>query len=171
GDNNYRRFNPSVGVTYNPFTAVNFYANYSQANRAPTSIELGCADPANPCSLPNALASDPPLSQVITRTWEAGLRGRFEGNHFDWTVGGFRAENTNDILFVASQMTGTGYFQNFAKTLREGVQASIDGRIARINFGLDYTFLSATYQSTETVDGTANNASDLALSGYPGIGG
>jgi outer membrane receptor protein involved in Fe transport len=37
--------------------------------------------------------------------------------------------------------------------------------------GLDYTFLSATYQSTETLDGTANNTSDIALSGYPGVGG
>ena len=171
GDYTYSRFNPSAGVTYNPMSWLNFYANYSQANRAPTSIELGCADPDNPCSLPNALSSDPPLSQVITRTWEAGLRGRSERDHLTWNAGAFRAANINDILFVASQETGSGYFQNFAKTLREGVQASVDGHISRVGFGLDYTFLSATYQSVETLDGTANNTSDIALSGYPGIGG
>ncbi len=172
GDYTYRRFDPSVGVTYNPFRILNMYANYSQANRAPTSIELGCADPNNPCSLPNALSSDPPLSQVVTTTWEAGLRGKLgEQYHVDWDLGAFRAENHNDILFVAAPETGTGYFQNFAETLREGVQASLDGHFKRISVGLDYTFLSATYQSTETLDGTANNTSDLALSGYPGVGG
>ena len=172
GTYNYTRFDPSLGFTYNPLQILNVYANYSQANRAPTSIELGCADPNNPCSLPNALSSDPPLSQVVTTTWEAGLRGKLlEQLHVDWDLGAFRAENHNDILFVASQETGSGYFQNFAQTLREGVQASLDGHFKRVNIGLDYTFLSATYQSTETLDGTANNTSDIALSGYPGVGG
>jgi outer membrane receptor protein involved in Fe transport len=171
GDYTYTRFDPSLGFTYNPLRILNLYANYSQANRAPTSIELGCADPNNPCSLPNALSSDPPLSQVVTTTWEAGLRGKSEQFHFDWDLGAFRAENRNDILFVASQETGSGYFQNFAKTLREGVQASLDGHFKRVDVGLDYTFLSATYQSTETLDGTANNTSDIAQSGYPGVGG
>jgi outer membrane receptor protein involved in Fe transport len=171
GNYTYGRFNPAIGITYNPILSLNVYANYSQANRAPTSIELGCADPNNPCSLPNALSSDPPLSQVVTQTWEAGLRGKLEQFHLNWDLGAFRAENRNDILFVASQETGTGYFQNFAKTLREGMQASLDGHISRITVGLDYTFLSATYQSVETLDGTANNTSDIALSGYPGIGG
>jgi outer membrane receptor protein involved in Fe transport len=172
GNYTYNRFDPSAGFTYNPFRIFNLYANYSQANRAPTSIELGCADPNNPCSLPNALSSDPPLSQVVTTTWEAGLRGKLpEQLHIDWDLGAFRAENRNDILFVASQETGSGYFQNFAKTLREGVQASLDGHFKRISGGLDYTFLSATYQSTETLDGTGNSSSDIALSGYPGVGG
>lgn len=170
-DYTYSRFNPSVGATYNPATWLNLYANYSQANRAPTSIELGCADPNNPCSLPNALSSDPPLSQVVTRTWEAGLRGKSEPFHANWSAGLFRAENTNDILFVASQITGTGYFQNFGKTLREGLQSNLDGRFWRVGYGLDYSFLSATYQSVDTLDGSANNTSDIALSGYPGVGG
>jgi outer membrane receptor protein involved in Fe transport len=171
GDYTYGRLNPSVGITYNPTLALNAYANYSQANRAPTSIELGCADPNDPCSLPNALSSDPPLSQVITATWEAGLRGELKPYHASWNLGAFRAENRNDILFVASQETGSGYFQNFAKTLREGIQASLDAHVNRVTAGLDYTFLSATYQSTETLDGTANNTSDIAQSGYPGVGG
>jgi outer membrane receptor protein involved in Fe transport len=172
GDYTYTRFDPSVGITYNPLRILNAYANYSQANRAPTSIELGCADPNNPCSLPNALSSDPPLSQVVTTTWEAGLRGKLlEQYHVDWDLGAFRAENRNDILFVASQVTGTGYFQNFAKTLREGVQASLDGHFKRVSIGLDYTFLSATYQSVETFNGNANSTSDIAQSGYPGVGG
>jgi outer membrane receptor protein involved in Fe transport len=175
-DGNYvfQRFNPAAGITWSPFSAVNAYARYSQGSRAPTSIELGCADPANPCSLPNALASDPPLRQVVTDTWEAGLRGKPEIpllHHLTWNAGAFRAENHDDILFVAAPQTGTGYFQNFARTRREGLDADLDGAIGRVTWGLDYTFLAATYQSTESLNGSANDTNNLALAGYPGLDG
>jgi outer membrane receptor protein involved in Fe transport len=174
GDYVFARFNPAVGLTWSPVSTANVYASYTQGSRAPTAIELGCADPNNPCSLPNALASDPPLQQVVTGTWEAGLRGKPEVSFIHdlrWNVGAFRAENRNDILFVSSVQLGTGYFRNFAKTRREGFDADLDGRIGRVTWGLDYTFLSATYQSTETLDGSANNTSDSALSGTPGLDG
>lgn len=170
GNDIYQRFNPSAGVTYHPAQWITLFANYSQASRAPTSIELGCADPSDPCSLPNALASDPPLHQVVTSTWEAGARGKYEKD-VHWSVDGFRAINRNDILFVASQQLGTGYFKNFGATERKGIQASVDGRIQRFTAGLDYTLLSATYQSTETVNGSSNNTSDAALAGTPGLDG
>jgi outer membrane receptor protein involved in Fe transport len=166
----FGRFNPSIGATWSPSALLTAYASYEEGSRSPTSIELGCADPANPCSLPNALASDPPLSQVVTGTWEVGFRGKAE-DKLSWNFGAFRAENRNDILFVASQQTGSGYFKNFGRTQRQGFDADVKGTIKHINAGLDYTFLEATYQSTETVSGTSNNTSDVALSGEPGVGG
>ena len=69
------------------------YVGYSEGSRAPTSIELGCADPNQPCKLPNAMAGDPPLDQVVTRTWEAGVRGG-QGSRVTWSVGGFRGATT-----------------------------------------------------------------------------
>jgi outer membrane receptor protein involved in Fe transport len=174
GDYVFQRFNPAIGITWSPFSTVNAYARYSQGSRAPTSIELGCANPEAPCSLPNSLSSDPPLQQVVTDTWEAGLRGKPEISflhNLSWNVGAFRAENHNDILFIAAPQTGTGYFQNFAKTLREGFDANLDGRNGRVTWGLDWTFLSATYQSTEILDGSANNTNNLAMQGYPGLDG
>jgi outer membrane receptor protein involved in Fe transport len=175
-DGNYvfQRFNPAIGITWSPVAAVNAYASYTQSSRAPTAIELGCADPANPCSLPNALASDPPLQQVVSGTWEAGLRGNSEGSfihNLSWNAGAFRGDNRNDILFVSSVQLGTGYFQNFAKTRREGFDADLNGRIWRVTWGLDYTYLLATYQSAAVVGGSANNTSDSALSGTPGLDG
>jgi outer membrane receptor protein involved in Fe transport len=174
GDYVFQRFNPAVGITWSPVSSVNAYARYSQGSRAPTSIELGCADAEAPCSLPNSLSSDPPLQQVVTYTWEAGLRGKPEIpflHNVSWNAGAFRAENHNDILFIAAPVTGTGYFQNFAKTLREGFDADLDGRIGHVTWGLDWTFLSATYQSVETLDGSANNTNNFALEGYPGLDG
>jgi len=137
-------------------------------------LPLNSAAPTNPCSLPNALASDPPLQQVVTDTWEVGLRGKPELSfvrNLNWNAGAFRAENRNDILFVSSVELGTGYFQNFARTRREGFDADLNGRTGRVTWGLDYTFLEATYQSPAVLDGSANNTSDSALSGYPGLDG
>jgi len=174
GNYTFQRVNPAVGITWSPIASVNAYARFAQGSRAPTSIELGCADADDPCSLPNSLSSDPPLKQVVTDTWEVGLRGKPEipGFHnLSWNVGAFRDENHNDILFIAAPEIGTGYFQNFAKTLREGLDADLDGRVGPVSWGLDWTFLSATYQSVETLDGSANNTNNVALQGYPGIDG
>ena len=168
--NSFGRFNPAAGVTYSATPAVNAYFGYSEGSRAPTSIELGCADPEQPCKLPNALAGDPPLQQVVTRTLEAGIRGGREAR-WNWRLGWFRAENHDDILFVASTQTGFGYFKNFGKTRRQGVEAHLDGHFRRLSLGGGYTFLAATYQSAETVNGSDNSANDEALSGTPGIDG
>jgi outer membrane receptor protein involved in Fe transport len=124
----------------------------------------------NPCSLPNALASDPALQQVVTGTWELGVRGKAESK-WSWNAGAFRAENRNDILFVAAEQTGSGYFKNFGRTLREGFDADVRGSLKQWTAGMNYTFLEATYQSTETVAGTSNSTSDLSLGGEPGTGG
>lgn len=174
GNYTFQRFNPAVGITWSPIASLNAYARFAQGSRAPTSIELGCADPEAPCSLPNALSSDPPLKQVITDTWELGLRGKPEirGLHnLRWNVSAYRYENHNDILFIAAPQIGTGYFQNFAKTLREGIDAEVEGRVGPVNVGFDWTFLSATYQSIETLNGVSNNTNNVALEGYPGLDG
>ena len=62
---------------------LNIYGGYSEGSRAATSIELGCANPEEPCKLPNAMAGDPPLDQVVTRTWEAGAARRASRRHLE----------------------------------------------------------------------------------------
>ncbi len=155
----FQRFNPAVGLTYNPSHYASLYFSYSEASRAPTAIELGCADPNEPCNLPNALVSDPPLKQVVTRTFEAGVRNVPESK-LRWSAGWFRAENHDDLLFVASQQTGFGYFTNFGETRRQGAEVSIGGQFKSLTIGGNYTFLDATYQSPQTVDGGSNSAND-----------
>ena len=48
------------------------YASYTQSSRVPTPVELTCADPEDPCRLPNSFVSDPPLDQIVAGTWESG---------------------------------------------------------------------------------------------------
>ena len=159
GSHAFGRLNPSAGVTYSPTSSLNTYLSYSEGSRAPTSIELGCADPNLPCKLPNAMAGDPPLRQVVTRTLEAGVRSGSDSK-LNWSAGWFRASNRDDILFVASTQSGFGYFKNFGKTLRQGFEADTSTRIRRTTLGGAYTFLDATYQSSETVNGSSNSANE-----------
>jgi outer membrane receptor protein involved in Fe transport len=149
---------------------VNTYVGYSEGSRAPTSIELGCADPNEPCKLPNAMAGDPPLNQVVTRTWEAGVRGT-PGGSVSWNAGVFRAENRDDLLLVASGQTGFGYFKNFGVTRRQGIELGVNRRIERVTIGAGYTYLDATYQSAETIMGSSNSTNSLAIAGVKGLDG
>jgi outer membrane receptor protein involved in Fe transport len=116
------------------------------------------------------MAGDPPLEQVVTRTVEAGVRGRLESN-LRWNLAWFRADNRDDILFVASEQTGFGHFRNFGKTLRQGLEVDVSSRIWRINLGGGYTFLDATFQSEEEVNGTGNSTNEEAEGGIPGVDG
>ena len=158
GDHRFHRLNPGVALRWSPGGGVSIDAAAAQTSRAPSAIELGCADPESPCRLPNALAGDPPLDQVIARTVEAGvnlMRG-------SWSVrvGAFRTVSRDDILFVADDQAGFGYFRNFGRTRRQGIDADLGGRTGPVSLTAHYTFLDATYRSAETVGGAASSAND-----------
>ncbi|HEY8003075.1 MAG TPA: TonB-dependent receptor, partial [Phenylobacterium sp.] len=99
GKHSFDRFNPAAGLAYKLSGAITAYGGYAETNRAPTPLELSCSDPLRPCLLENALVADPPLKQVVSRTWQAGLRGSSNaaGARVDWRIGGFRSENDDDI--------------------------------------------------------------------------
>jgi outer membrane receptor protein involved in Fe transport len=170
GDHVFARFNPAVGLTFSPSSSLNLYAGYSEGSRAATSIELGCADLNQPCKLPNALAGDPPLNQVAARTVEAGVRGGLH-TRMQWNAGVFFADNRDDILFVSSTDTGFGYFRNFGRTQRQGLELGVKSRVGRLTFGAGYNWLAATFQSAETVNGSGNSTNDAAAAGARGLEG
>ncbi|MDL2358588.1 MAG: TonB-dependent receptor, partial [Pseudomonadota bacterium] len=170
GDQRFARFNPAIGATWSPNRAVNLYAGVGESSRAPTAIELGCANPEQPCKLPNAMAGDPPLKQVLTRTLELGLRGTAAGR-VQWNAGLFSARNRDDVLFVADNQAGFGYFRNFGQTRRRGLELGLSGHVAKFNLGGQFTLLDATYQSAETVNGSGNSSNDSAAAGAPGTDG
>jgi outer membrane receptor protein involved in Fe transport len=160
GDHHFARFNPAIGITWSPARHLNAFAGYDEGSRTPTAVVLGCADPANPCKLPNAMAGDPPLKQVVTRTWEAGLRGTAHGVR--WNAGVFHATNDDDILFVADNAAGYGYFRNVGRTRRRGVELGADGRAGPVTLSARYTYLDATFGSGETLGSPGNSSADAA---------
>lgn len=141
----YRKLNPALGITHNPSRRFGLFGGFNQGNRAPSPIELGCADRNAPCLLSNAVASDPFLKQVVARTWEVGARGRAgEGG---WYFALYRTDLADDILFVSSS-TSAGYFTNFGKTRRQGLEAGLNGRIGpSINWSAGYSLIDATFRS------------------------
>jgi iron complex outermembrane receptor protein len=145
----YARFNPVTGLTYKIIPELmTFYAGYSEANRIPTPLELGCSNPLKPCLLEGFLVSDPPLQQVVARTYEAGLRGNINtaGGRGDWKLGLFRTDSRNDIIQVASMLQGRGVFQNVPATRRQGLEAGAQYQTSQYLVYANYAFIDATYQ-------------------------
>jgi outer membrane receptor protein involved in Fe transport len=148
GNSTYERFNPIIGGTYKIIPELSAYAGYSEANRAPTPLELGCADPARPCLIAAFLVSDPPLKQVVARTVEAGLRGTKDLNigTLGWKLGGFRTDNTDDILAIPSPaLQGFGYFQNVGSTRRQGIEAEVTLKSRALQLYASYALVDARF--------------------------
>lgn len=151
GSNAFNRFNPIIGGTYKIIPGLTAYAGYSEANRAPTPLELGCADPARPCIVAAFLVSDPPLKQVVARTVEAGLRGTRDLNigTLGWKLGGFRTTNTDDILAIPSPvLQGFGYFQNVGSTRRQGIEAEVTLKSSTLQLYASYALVDARFLDT-----------------------
>ncbi len=143
GDHRFNRLNPSAGVTYQFHAKAAGYFSIGTASRVPTPSELGCADPEDPCRLPNAFVADPPLAQVVARTIEGGVRGRAAG--VNWSGSLFRTVNQDDILFISSgALTNEGHFENVGETERDGLELTASGTPGPfLRWDASYTFLRA----------------------------
>ena len=138
GEHAFSRFNVGAGAVHQFSDAVSLFGRYGESNRAPTAAELSCADPAEPCRVPNAFLSDPPLEQAVARSVEAGLRGRVlnaSRRRVNWSVAVYHTAIADDILFVAShELIGSGYFpergRHAPRRLRRRAQRA--GRPARL---------------------------------------
>jgi len=146
GNHDYSRFNPAVGVTYQFQPQLNGYLGYSEASRTPTPVELACASPTAPCTLPNTFVADPPLQQVVARTYETGLRGRLRDD-VQWNVGAFYTTNSNDIIFQATGgITGNqGFFANVGNTRRTGIELGASGEWEQLLWFMNYSLVHATF--------------------------
>jgi outer membrane receptor protein involved in Fe transport len=164
GTHEYYRFNPMAGATYKLAPGLTLYGSYAEANRAPTAAELACADPDNPCLIESFLTADPPLKQVISRTFELGLRGKLASfgldQRLEWTAGLFRTENQDDIIAIASTSNGRGYFANAGDTLRQGVEAGIRYQDRRLLAYANYAFIDATFRTSNVFASPDNPVAD-----------
>lgn len=160
GEGRYRKFNPSAGLTWQVSPALTAYGNLSQGNRAPSPIELGCSDPANACVLPNALQSDPPLEQVVARTFEAGVRGTF-ANQGRWNASLFHTVNRDDLLFISNGLAA-GYFTNFGKTQRQGIELGISQQTGAWQWSASYGWLRATFESSACIVAEGNSTAETS---------
>ena len=152
GDHVFRRLNPALAATFDATPRLTLYAAYGESSRAPTPVELTCADENAPCRLPNAFLADPPLEQVVANTLEIGARGQTAG--VDWRLAWFASRNDDDILFIsAGAFTNEGFFDNVGSTRRRGFEIGLDGAVGAATWFLRGTNLSATFENAFTVHG------------------
>jgi outer membrane receptor protein involved in Fe transport len=153
GSHEFRRFNPGIGFTFNPSPQLTLFASYNQSARAPTPVELACADEDAPCNLPNAFLADPPLDEVVTSSAEAGVRGTTAGR-LRWNAGVFYTLSEDDILFqtTGGPTANVGFFQNASDTLRAGVELGLDQDFGRLHWSMHYTYIEATYEDDFVVN-------------------
>jgi iron complex outermembrane receptor protein len=147
GKHQFDRFNPSAGLAWKVTDAVTLYGGYAETNRAPTTLELSCSDPLRPCLLENALVADPPLNQVISHTWQAGLRGSvaMEGR-LSWGLSLYRSDNDDDIVALSSAIQGRGSYGNVPRTRRQGGELEVAYRADRWRAYASASEVEATYR-------------------------
>ena len=164
GRHRFQRFNPAVGLAWKALDGLTVYGGYAETNRAPTPLELACSDPLRPCLLENALVADPPLRQVVSRSWQAGLRGSRRGANarLDWSLGVYRSDNDDDILALASAIQGRGSFANVARTRRRGVEAEVSYASARWLAYASASHVEATYRFTGVLPSPNSPYADAA---------
>jgi iron complex outermembrane recepter protein len=160
GEGRYRKFNPAAGLTWQASPSLTLFGSLSQGNRAPSPIELGCSDPANACVLPNALQSDPPLKQVVSRTIELGARGNFAPK-LQWNAALFRTVNSDDLLFISNGLAA-GYFTNFGRTQRQGLELGLSQQYSSFAWSASYSYLRATYASSACIVAEHNSSAETS---------
>ena len=146
GTNSYDRLSPELGATYQFTDDFKGFVAYKSGFRAPAPLELACASPDAPCSLPSALGGDPRLQPVSTHDYEAGFDLDIT-RRTSLDVDGFWTDVDNDIVFAAPNLTQT-YFLNAPKTRRAGIEASgLIGLPAGGRLFASYSYVAATFQS------------------------
>ncbi len=162
GDQRFKRFNPGLGAAWNPSGTSTWYASYSEGMRAPSPVELTCADPAAPCSLPNAFLADPPLKPVIARTVEVGARFA-AGEDTRFAVALYRSVLDDDIQFVSSGgAVNAGYFQNIGRTRREGLELGARSAFGALALRAGLSLVRAVYVTPFGINSPNNSSADPA---------
>lgn len=153
----FKRFNPTVGLTYEVQENMTAFASYSESNRAPTPSELTCSEPESPCAYPNAFLADPPLDDVVARTVESGLRG--QNNAVNWSANVYYTELEDDLFFFpedealsdnAAGRLGLGNFRNLDKTARAGIELGLNGQAEKLSWYANYGYVRATFEDNFT---------------------
>jgi len=156
----FNRFNPAVGLNYNFSNTLGVYGGYNEGMRAPTPIELSCADPLTPCRLPTDFLADPLLKPVVSKTFEAGVRGLFAPN-IRWNATVFRTMLKDDIQFISSRNSfNLGYFNNVGDTQRQGIELGLGAKFDKLNLTANYQYLQATFKDSVTFHNENNSSSD-----------
>ena len=145
GEHSFASTRRSARIDYRPAKRIGLYASHSEGLRVPTPVELACADPGAPCSLPTGFAADPALRAVRSTTHEVGARGE-PGGGVTLEIAAFRATLDDDIEFIsAGGTTSAGYFHNVGRTRHQGFGIGAEATTGPFELRARYDRLEASF--------------------------
>ena len=178
GHHFFNEFNPGVGITRKIGNTsiignTTVYATYKESSRNPSVAELGCADPLQPCRLPNSFQADPPLDEVKNRSFEFGARGTndsldlFGIDHvISWNATAFAGRNFNDIIFIGGNRVGTGYFRNVGNTQRMGTELALNGKLGdKWTWYGNYSYVRASFETHQMIASAGHGSNNGVCNG------
>jgi hypothetical protein len=115
------------------------------------------------------MADDPPLDDIVSKTYEAGASGRLPGTMLKWNAAIYHAMNHDDIHFINNNaQNGLGYFDNVGRTRRDGLIWVFQVlvclvwiclvKVAKFHGLGSYGYVNATYDSNLDLVSDANSS-------------
>lgn len=158
GNHSFSRFNPSVGVDLHPTHRASYYLRYAQGMRVPMPVELTCASPTAPCTLPNVLVADPSLQPAIAHTVQGGG---------EWHLAGMRLRASythttldNAIQFISLSSMTQGYFANIPQEMFRTATVDLLGGSEHWQWSASLSHTLATYESAFLEQSSSNSTAD-----------
>jgi outer membrane receptor protein involved in Fe transport len=102
------------------------------------------------------MADDPPLKQVIAKTYDFGARG-YLTDAIKWNASIYHTMNHRDIQFVRAELRNHGYFSNVGTTQRQGLDLGLSGQLDKFKWSTSYSFIRATFDSDIELLSPANS--------------
>jgi outer membrane receptor protein involved in Fe transport len=108
------------------------------------------------------MADDPPLKQVVAKTYDFGTRGALT-EEIKWNASIYHAMNHQDLQFIrAGNSTSRGYYSNVGRTERQGLDLGLNGQHDRFRWNASYSYIRATFDSDFSLINSANSSASDA---------
>jgi outer membrane receptor protein involved in Fe transport len=172
GQARFSRALPAFGLRFEWTPHLALAASYAEGFRAPAFLELTCADPAAPCiGLQAGVAPDAafaPLRPVLARNYELALHAAggtavagAPAGELDLAL--FRLDLFDDILAVSPNGLTQLFFQNVARTRRQGLELRGHARLGRFDARVSYALTFATFEDPLTLASPRTPGADEAV--------
>lgn len=154
GDANFSHLSPKLGATYAVSPALNLFAAYNHAFRAPSEGQL--FRPAVASSAIAAVAaaeSARNLKPIKVDSLEAGLRGRITPA-VSYEASAYYMTKKDDILSSRDPVSNLATVTNAGKTSHKGIEIGLGAQLAAMwRVDTAYSYAKHTYENWITKDG------------------
>ena len=150
GVNAFHRVNPAAGATWISPSGPPRTPTGARACECPSPVELTCADPDAPCTLPNIFVADPPLLPVIGTTLEVGARGQgpSAASTGCWNAASIApTSRRHPVRRGRGGAVNSGYFQNIGRTRRDGLELGMSVPFGPVSLTARYSYTRATFET------------------------